>query len=119
VTRILRSLMALVAVTAFIAATTVQAMPAPPEPAAAAMPTAAMGDCPMHASAQSKPAAKHCDGLSLDCVKQLGCIGIASLPVFPTAASWSPFAWTTVAWTDSASALRGTAPEPSQPPPLA
>jgi hypothetical protein len=114
VTRILRSLLALVAVTAFLAATTVQAMPAPQvQPAATDM-----ADCPMQAAAHPKPAKNLCDGLSLDCVKQLGCIGIASLPVLPVA-SWSPFAWTAVAWTDVAPVLWGAVPEPSQPPPIA
>jgi hypothetical protein len=113
VTRFLRSLLALISVIAFMAATTVQAMPAPQEPSA----TAEMGDCPMQA-AHAKPAKKHCDGLSLDCVKQLGCIGVASLPPVP-AARWTPFAWTEIVWTALSPTLSGVEPEPSQPPPIA
>jgi hypothetical protein len=118
VSRFLRSLMAVLTFVAFFGATTVQAMPFARTQAAAATAEAAMpADCPGHA-APAAPAKSPCDGLSLDCVKQLGCIGVASLPLVAPVAS-AVVAWTPAQWSVAEGTLHGRGLEPPDPPPNA
>jgi hypothetical protein len=69
---------------AFIGGMTLQLMP--PKAALAADVPPEMGDCPQMAMQPADAGAGHkapCKGMDRECVKQMGCLGTANLPLSP------------------------------------
>jgi hypothetical protein len=112
-----RRLVVLFTVIAFIGGMTLQLMP-PKEALAASR--AAAPDCPrmaaMHADMGSAPAMP-CKGMDPECVKQMGCLGTASLPL-PQPSPPAFFVYNKVAWWLPASSPSGRSIKPALSPPI-
>jgi hypothetical protein len=112
-----RRLVVILTVIAFVGGMTLQLMP--PKGAFAAS-RAAVPDCPhmaaMQADMGSAPATP-CKGMDPECVKQMGCLGIASLPL-PQPALPVVFAYHKVAWWLAASSPSGRSIKPALSPPI-
>jgi hypothetical protein len=125
-TRLLRCVAVAVTGLAFLTGATIQVLP----PGDLAMPPVrtamdamdAMADCPhMHAQAQHKagpPKPMPCKGMTLDCMKWMGCIGFPNLPT-PVAQGSAPVEYGRVAYWSVASLGDGRAIKPNLLPPIA
>ena len=120
---ILRRLLVLLSVLAFVSGMTIQAIPS----------VAALGLTTAQVSAKADPecsrmAMEHhgegipvplpCKGIMLDCVKQMGCLGTPALPNRSTAIS-VPVAYSVVAYWLPSPMLSGRDVEPDLYPPIA
>jgi hypothetical protein len=120
VVRILRGLLVAVTVLAFLGGTTVQAMPlltASGMAAKASVPCdhmAAMGQPGSAVPGHKAP----CKGITPDCVKQMGCIGIPSLPV-RAGVLVTPASYITITYWPPQETLGGLSLKPNLFPPIA
>lgn len=125
VSLIVRRLIAVLAVFAFLGGATVQAMPLARGPGTgviswmtrAAMPVGtmtAMQDMTAGPQNQSAP----CHGITADCVKQMGCIGVPKLPL-PPAAGATAMRYKRVVYWAPAVVLSGLRQKPDLLPPIA
>lgn len=117
--RVLQKLVVVFAVFAFLGGTTVQAMPLASGPVAGVAATLGLPCGPMPAVQANQAAPPHappCKGITPDCLKQMGCVGIASLPARPnlavTAVSYAITYW------PAQSGQGGLSPEPDVLPPI-
>jgi hypothetical protein len=123
--RLLRCVAVVVSGLAFLAGATVQALPpsdllAPPVRVAMDA-SDAMADCP-HLNAQAPHKTEPmqpmpCRGMTLDCMKWMGCIGFPSLPS-PVVQATAPVEYGRVAYAAATSIGRGISIEPSLLPPI-
>jgi hypothetical protein len=119
VVRILRGLLVAVTVLAFLGGTTVQAMPlltANGMAAKAGVPCehmAAMGQSGSAVPGHNAP----CKGITPDCVKRMGCIGIPSLPV-RAGVLVTPVSYVTITYWPPRETLGGLSLKPDLFPPI-
>ena len=119
---ILRRLVVALSLLAFVSGMTVQAMPSAQ---ALGLDMSERGakpypECPRMAqdhSGDNMPVPLPCKGIMLDCVKQMGCLGIPALPDRSAAVS-VPVAYNAVAYWAPCPALSGQDVEPDLFPPI-
>ena len=102
---------------AFVSGMTLQLMP--PKSTLAAAPLPAMGDCE-HMVAPAKVGSSHtmpCKGIDPECVKQMGCLGTASLPLPPRSPA-TFFSYRRVAYWLPAEVFAGRSIKPDLLPPI-
>lgn len=109
-------LVVILSLVAFVGGMTLQLMP--PKAAFAAPHGMPMGDCPhMKMAAADDGSANPCKGMDPECVKQMGCLGTASLPLRPPS---SPvfFAYSRIAYWVPAATIFGRTIKPDLLPPI-
>ena len=114
---LLRRVLVALTIIAFAGGMTLQLLP--PKEALTASHTAAP-DCSHMAAMQAKTGsapAMPCKGMDPECVKQMGCLGTASLPL-PQPATPIVFAYHKVAWWLPTSSPSGRSIEPALLPPI-
>ncbi|HJS87129.1 MAG TPA: hypothetical protein VJ779_16855 [Acetobacteraceae bacterium] len=123
IAKLLRGLLVAVTVLAFLGGTTVQAMPVlkangvPAGIVKASVPCdhmAAMGQSGSAVPGHDAP----CKGITPDCVKQMGCIGVPSLPARADVLI-TPVSYVTITYWSPRPTLGGVSPEPDLFPPIA
>jgi hypothetical protein len=119
---ILRRLVAALSVVAFVNGMTVQAIPSAQALGLSAVDgiTKADPECPRMAMGhphEGVPVPLPCKGIMPDCVKQMGCLGIAALPDRSDVIS-VPVAYGTVAYSAPCPVLSGRDVEPDLFPPI-
>jgi hypothetical protein len=119
---VFRRLIVLLSVLAFVSGMTVQAVPSAQALGLSITERGAKPDpeCPRMAIdhlGESMPVPLPCKGIMLDCVKQMGCLGIPALPDRSAAVS-VPVAYSIVAYWAPCPALSGQDVEPDLFPPI-
>ena len=120
---ILRRLVVSLSVLAFVAGMSIQAIPSAGALGLDALQGSAKTDpdCPRMAVAhhsEGLPAPLPCKGIMLDCVKQMGCLGIPALPDRSDAVS-VPVMYSVVSYSSPSPVLSGRDIEPDLFPPIA
>ena len=115
--KILRRALVLVTILAFVGGMTIQAMPSA---AALVFPTSSLADaaCPnmaTHDPGTQKPAPAR--GMDADCVKQMGCLGVASLPIRPGEPA-APVTYSKVTYSVRSTPRDGASVKPELLPPI-
>jgi hypothetical protein len=114
----LHRLVVVLTASAFIGGMTLQVMP--PKAALAADIAPAMGDCAQMAMPPADAAAGHkapCKGMDPECVKQMGCLGTANLPLHPPSLA-TVFSYHKVAYWLPAVIFAGRSIKPDLLPPI-
>jgi hypothetical protein len=120
VSGILRRLVVALSLLAFASGMTVQATPSAQALGLTERGAKANPECPrmaMDHSGDSMPVPLPCRGIMLDCVKQMGCLGVPALPDRSAAVS-VPVAYSIVAYWAPCPALSGQDIEPDLFPPI-
>lgn len=122
VQRFLYQLWVVVTVLAFLGGTTLQAMPLTGLPEISVKPPTMTADMPcdqMQNIAGANNSSDHmpCKGITPDCIKQMGCIGVSSLP--RAAAFATPVTYATVDYWAPLLRLDGLSHKPALFPPIA
>jgi hypothetical protein len=112
----LRRLMVALSILAFLSGMTVQVIPSAEALGLNVVGTVEKADleCPrmaMERHRETVPTPTPCTGIMLDCVKQMGCLGIAALPD-RSGAVYVPVAYSLVAYWSPGPALSGRDVEP-------
>ena len=111
--RLLRRILVLLIVTAYVGATTLQV--APTHAANAHMSSSSMNGM-MHEQ-DGSGGTMPCKGMLPGCVTDLGCIFLVSLPA-PNVALFAVTAWSSVIYAGSSQSLRGRSIQPALGPPI-
>jgi hypothetical protein len=119
----LRRLIVVLSVLAFVSGMSIQAIPSAEALGLSAVAAGAKADpdCPrmaMEHHSQGMPIPLPCNGIMLDCVKQMGCLGTPALPDRAGAVSM-PVAYSMVVYCAPGPALSGRDVEPDLFPPIA
>jgi hypothetical protein len=112
--RLLRQILALVIVTAYLGATLLQV--APVYAANADMSSSSMNAMMREQAGQGEK--MPCKGMPPNCVTDLGCIFLLSLPAAPEPNVFTRTAWLSVVYPGSSQSLRGRTIEPALGPPI-
>ena len=120
---IFRRLIVLLSVLAFVSGMTIQAMPSAQALGLTKTSAAATAEpeCPRMAAEhpdRGAPKPLPCNGVMPDCVKQMGCLGAASLPA-PSQSVYAPVSYRVVAYWLPHAMLSGWDVEPDLFPPIA
>jgi hypothetical protein len=114
--KLLRRILSLLIVTAYVGATMLQAVPS----YAANMNNAAMSHTDMSGMMHEQDGQRDkmpCKGMLPGCVTDLGCIFLVSLPT-PHAGLFTVTAWSSVIYTGSSQSLHGRSIKPALGPPI-
>lgn len=112
-------LIVILSLTAFVGGMTLQLMP-PKVAFAASSGIPAMGDCAQMVMPPADGGSPHlapCKGMDPECVKQMGCLGTASLPLRPPS-SPTFFAYRRIAYWIPAAVISGRSIKPDLLPPI-
>lgn len=116
--RMIQRLVIALTLVAFVGGMTLQLMP-PKVAFAAPVPVPAMGDC-QHMAMPTDAGPSHtipCKGIDPECVKQMGCLGTASLPLRPASPA-TFFSYSRVAYWLPAAIIAGRSIKPDLLPPI-
>src|SRR5665213_868722 len=108
--KLLRQMLALLIVTAYVGATMLQ-----PAPAAAASASAMSGMMQEHDSQRDH---MPCKGMVPHCITDLGCVFLVSLPAMPGPAFYTAAEWSPVNYAGSPQMLHGRSIKPALGPPI-
>lgn len=108
--KLLRQVLALLIVTAYVGATLLQAVPTMAAPAAAM--TGMMPD--QNSQGDQMP----CTGMAPHCVTDLGCVFLVSLPAAPDPDFYTATEWSSVTYAGSPQILHGRSIKPALGPPI-
>src|SRR5438876_10541934 len=119
---ILRRLVVVLSVLAFVSGMTIQELPSAEAMGLRTRVSSAKADpecarMAMEHHGEGMPVPAPCKGMMLDCVKQMGCLGTPALPDRSTAVS-VPVAYTSVAYWPLSPVLSGRGIEPDLLPPI-